>query len=83
MKIKISPRAEKELKKLSKIDQIVIAKKIRFLGTNQTTGEKKLARFQNVFRIRMGNHRIVYKKTVSAVFIILIGHRKNIYNSLK
>ena len=83
MKITISPRAEKELKKLSKIDQIVIAKKIRFLGTSEATGEKKLTGFQNIFRIRVGNYRIVYKKTVSDVFIVLIGHRKDIYNSLK
>lgn len=83
MKITISPRAEKELKKLSKIDQIIIAKKIRLLNVNQTYQEEKLTGYQNVFRIRIGNYRIVYKRTASEIFIILIGHRKDIYDSLK
>lgn len=84
MKIVLSPRAEKELKKLSKLDQIAIARKIRSLTQSQTIiQETKLEGFKNIFRLRVGNFRIVYRKTSSEIYVILIGHRKDIYSLLK
>ena len=83
MKITISPRAEKELKNLSKINQIAITKKIRSLPRNQLISEERLKGYKNIFRVRVGDYRIVYKKTLQEVFIVLIGHRKNIYDLLK
>lgn len=83
MKIILSPRAEKELKKLFKIDQIAAARKIRHLGENFITQEEKLKGFQNIFRVRIGNFRIVYKKTLSEIYIILISHQKDIYDLLR
>lgn len=83
MKIIVSPRAEKQLKKASKIDQIALARKIRSLKKTISYQEEKLSGFKNVFRIRIGNYRIVYRKTAKEIYIILIGHRKEIYNLLK
>lgn len=82
MKIVISPRAEKDLKRLSKIDQIATARKIRQLG-RLLAQEEKLKGFPNIFRVRVGDFRIVFKKTPYEIYIILIGHRKDIYNLLK
>lgn len=84
MRIIISPRAENGLRKLSKIDQIAIARKIRNLKETQIiTQEEKLKGFLNIFRVRVGGFRIVYKKTRQEIYIILIGHRKDIYNLLR
>ncbi len=84
MKIIISPRAEKQLKKITKIDQIALARKIRLLGkSSQTLDEEKLAGFRNIYRIRVGSYRIVYKKTAKLVYVVLIGHRREIYQLLK
>lgn len=83
MKLVISPRAEKELKNLSKIDQIAVARKIRNLCISQILNEEKLSGYRNIFRVRVGNFRIVYKKTFQEIFIVLIGHRKDIYKLLK
>lgn len=79
MKVIISPRAEKELKKISKINQIAIAKKIRSLVEPEILKEEKLSGFKFIFRIRVGGYRIVYRKTKEEVYIVLIGHRKEIY----
>ena len=79
MKITISPRAERELKKITKIDQIAIAKKIRSLSESLIPNEEKLSGFKNIFRIRVGNYRIVYRKTSQEIYIILIHHRKDVY----
>jgi len=80
MKIIISPKAVKELKKIPKVDQIALTRKIRLIiDPVANTNEEKLSGFKNIYRVRVGNYRIVYRKTVSEVYIILIGHRKDIY----
>ncbi len=83
MKITISPRAEKELKKLSKINQLAVANKIRSLVSFNITNEEKLSGYKNIYRVRVGDYRIVFRKNPSEAYIVLIGHRKDIYDLLK
>lgn len=84
MRIVLSPRAEKEIKKLPKIDQIAVARKIRMFAQIQSIPqEEKLKGYKNIFRVRIGNYRIVYRKTSQEIYIILIGHRKEIYDLFK
>lgn len=81
MNVIISPRSEKELKKITKIDQIAVARKIRLIKEESINlQEEKLSGFKNIFRVRVGNYRIVYRKTSQEIYIILIGHRKDIYD---
>ena len=82
MKITISSRAEKELKKIPKSDQIAVAKKIRLLVSLSVIGEEKLSGFKNIYRVRIGNNRLVYRKTENEIYVVLIGHRKDIYDLL-
>jgi len=77
MKVIISPHAKKQFQKLQKFDQIVITKKIRLLPQQ----EQKLSGYVNLYRVRVGNYRIVYRK-ITEIYIILIGHRKDIYRAL-
>jgi mRNA interferase RelE/StbE len=81
MKIVISPRAEKQLGKISKVSQIILAKKIRELGN--ITSAEPLTGYKNIFRIRVGDYRVVYKKTGEELYIVLIEHRKEIYKLLE
>ncbi len=82
MKITISPKGEKQLKKLPKFDQIAVAKKIRSLKNNLVETEK-LQGYKNIFRVRVGHYRIVYQKSSALIYIILISHRKDVYDLLK
>lgn len=82
MKLSILPRAERELKKLPKFDQIAVAAKIRTLHEPQIPGEEKLAGYTHIYRVRVGQYRIVYKKTYDEITIILIRHRKDVYRAL-
>lgn len=81
MKIRIAPKAEKEFKKFPKLDQIALAEKIRSLPGERGASER-LSGFSHIFRVRVENYRIVYRKTTVEVYIILIGHRKDIYRKL-
>ena len=82
MKITIAPGAEKQLRKFPKFDQIAIAQKIRSLTAPALLNEEKLSGYPRIYRVRVGNYRIVYRKT-ECIYIILIGHRKDIYRVLR
>ena len=84
MKTVLSPRAEKQLKRLPKVDQIAVAKKIRAIkNATRVSREEKLRDFGNIFRVRVGDYRIVYRKTRKEVYIVLIRHRKDVYRLVK
>jgi mRNA interferase RelE/StbE len=71
----------KELKKIPKIDLKKILKRIEELGKNpRPMGCEKLTSHE-LYRIRQGNYRIVYsiKDNELTVWVIKIGHRKEIY----
>ncbi len=82
MKLKISPRAEKTLKKISKIHQIAIVKKIRSFPVDEKLKKEKLSGYKDIYRVRVGDYRIIYRERVNEIFIVLIGHRKDIYRIL-
>ena len=83
MKVTISSQGEKQFRKLPKFDQIAVAQKIRSLASELVPGEEKLSGFHHVYRVRVGNYRIVYKKSTGSMFIVLIVHRKDIYKKLE
>ena len=75
MRLILSPRAEKQFKKLPRVTQIILAKKIRSLIRSSTIkGEEKLKGHRNIYRVRVENYRVVYKKTKKEVYVVLIGH---------
>ena len=83
MKVILSPQAEKQLRKFPKTIQILLAKKIRTLVKPQSIqGREKFKGYRNIYRIRIGNYRIVYKKTKKEVYIVVINHRKDVYKIL-
>ena len=80
MKVVLSPKAEKQLTKLAKLDQIAIANKIRILhDANIIRNAGKLKSYKDVYQVGVGDYRIVYKKSSTFLYIILIGHRREIY----
>lgn len=84
MRIITLPRAEKVLRKLPKFDQIAVAQKIRNLESQiNLASEERLRGYKDVYRVRIGDYRIVYKRSKDFLYIILIGHRKDVYEILK
>lgn len=80
MKVILSPQAKKKLRKISKIDQIALARKIRSLQAEEKDlPVEKLQGYRDTFRIRVGDHRVVYRKFSDHLYVILIGHRKDVY----
>ncbi|MBE9169540.1 type II toxin-antitoxin system RelE/ParE family toxin [Pleurocapsales cyanobacterium LEGE 06147] len=81
-KIEWKQSAKKELKKLDKQIIIRILQAIEDLADNPySSGSKKLIGSDSIYRIRVGDYRIVYniKSSVLTIEIIKVGHRREIY----
>ena len=84
MEVIISPYANKQLKKLPKLIQFSVANKVRNLSIDfKTSSTKQLTGYKNIYRVRIGNYRMVYRATDQKIYIILISHRKEAYLLLK
>lgn len=80
----IKPSAVKELRKVArKKDRQRITAKIADLAQNpRPEGSRKLYG-QDRYRIRYGDYRVLYsiEDVVLVVYVIKVGHRKNVYRS--
>lgn len=82
MKIDFTKVARKQLKGFGKAVQIVLIKRINDLGKSGVD-ERKLQGFKQIFRSRVGDFRVIYRKTINEIVVIQVGHRKEIYRLLK
>ena len=75
--------AAQELKKLPREVVGRIVKAVEQLSTDPyPSGVRKLVGAEHTYRIRVGDYRIIYSVTASALVIeiIRVGHRRDIYN---
>jgi len=80
-----SRRAEKELKALEKRIAKRCLERIKALSENPAPkGAIKLKGLENVFRIRIGKYRIVYKVFFEKrlILIVRIGKRESVYEGI-
>jgi len=79
-----SPLAEKQLKKLDKNGQERVISVLERIRVRPLSFVKKLIG-NNYFSVRAGKFRIILdiKKNKLVIFVVEVGHRKNIYRSLK
>lgn len=85
--IVISSKAGKCIEDLPKEEQLAIINKIDAITNNDALALdiKKLHGYEHLYRVRYDHYRIVFSvdhaaKTIS---IILVGHRREIYNLVK
>ena len=82
-KIEFAPAAARAFRKLTVDLQVRLGKAIDKLSTNPLpNGVKKLAGEDNLFRVRVGDYRIIYQIRSSELIILVlrVGHRKEIYD---
>lgn len=84
-RIEIKKSAQKDIAALPRREQRRVMGAIEMLGTNpRPDGVRKLVEGDDVYRIRAGDYRVVYQigDRVLTVFVVRVGHRKDIYRSL-
>lgn len=83
--IEIKRSAIKDIQKLPKAIAKIILQSIQSLKEDPFTGNAtKLKSKEKLYRLRVGNYRIVYtvEKQIDVVTVVKIGHRKDIYKKL-
>ena len=77
-----SKRAEKDIERLpARVVEKIIPVIVSLEGNPRPFGCKKLKGYTDLWRIRIGNYRIIYsiEDKIKIVEIIRVGHRKDIY----
>ncbi len=80
--IDFEPIALRQFKKLGKNIHTRLKPKIFALAENpRPSGVKKLQSYENTYRIRVGDYRVVYEihDKILRILIIEVGHRSNVY----
>ena len=80
--IEVSATAKRRLRRLNLVDQIKILKRVRGLAEDpQPPGSRKLRGYTDVYRIRVGQYRVLYSVEDHKLVIILlkVGHRRDVY----
>ena len=80
-----TPRATKDFARLNKTDVTKIWDKIKELTINKPNLDiKKLAGTTALYRLRVGNYRVIYQiaQRIITIYIVAVGHRKDIYKKL-
>jgi len=83
--IEVKRSAAKVLKKIPKVDQKRIIKKIDSLATQLPNPNTTKMKGNNPFhKIRVGDYRVIYEiqDDILLILILKIGHRKDIYKKL-
>jgi len=85
-RIEVSATAEKQIRKLRREDLLRVLRAIRILANEPNPpGSRKVRGYDDVFRIRVGTYRVLYRVAGRRLVIIIlkIGHRRELYRSLR
>ena len=75
-----SEKFRKKVKKLDKKNQIMILKKIKTLKNYPSAGKPLKSSSGRLRSLRIGKYRVIYRIN-GKIFILVIGHRKDVYHS--
>ncbi len=85
-RIEVSATAEKQIRKLPREDQIRVLRAIRPLERDpRPPGSRKIRGYDDVYRIRVGTYRVLYRVEDDRLVVILlkVGNRRDVYRSLR
>lgn len=81
-RIEFAPSARRQLHKLPNETRVRVASALSVLAANpRPPGVKKLSGEEYLYRIRVGDHRIIYqiRDKELIVLVVKIGHRREVY----
>ena len=80
-KIEYKASVLRDLKKIGKPEAKRIVDNLeKALSADPDCGLALKGDFAGLFKLRIGDYRVIYAKTKEGVLILRIGHRKNVYD---
>lgn len=80
--VELRPAARRSLREFPRSDVVRLVAAIESLSANpRPRGVKKLAGIDNLYRIRVGDYRVVYQihDDRLVILVVRIGHRREVY----
>jgi mRNA interferase RelE/StbE len=77
--VKIVPKAEKEIERLDHKIQDRVFDKMASLAANPLPVQVVKLKNTDCYRVRVGDYRIVYEIFNDVMYILKVGHRKDVY----
>lgn len=78
-KVHITPKAQKDLKKIPKTDTVKIKRGFHLLEKNPVAGKRLSDKLKKFLSLKAWLYRIIYFTENSDVWIVNIRHRKDAY----
>ena len=84
IRIEFTSSALKSIKKLNKTVQEKIMSKLEDFSQHRPTDYKKLKGYNDLYRIRVNEYRIVLQLVIieNTAYVIRVGHRREVYKNL-
>jgi mRNA interferase RelE/StbE len=83
-KIHYKKSVAKDLKNLDRVEaKRVIDKLEQELSKDPDAGEPLKGKFVGLLRLRVGDYRVIYTRTKDGVLVLLVAHRKDVYEKLE
>ena len=74
---------ENALRNLNRLEILVrkriVNKVLEVAETGNFHGAKRMQGYNNVYRLRVGDYRVIFELDSEGIHILKVGHRKNIY----
>ncbi|HLL88252.1 MAG TPA: type II toxin-antitoxin system RelE/ParE family toxin [Tepidisphaeraceae bacterium] len=83
--IEYAPSAERQVRKLPRDVQVRVLQKVDQLASHpRPSGCKRLVGRTEMWRVRIGDYRVVYRIDDDREFLIItvVGHRRDVYRDL-
>ncbi len=80
--VEITPAAKRQIKKLTKsIQQLIVERLEELVDNPRPPGVIKMEAEENLYRVRVGDYRIIYEiqDSVLLIVVVKVGHRANVY----
>ncbi len=88
-KLEFLGKALEDLEKINRAQQKIIKEKLLILAKNPEVLKNNIKKLsgakEKIYRLRVGSYRVIFKKEKRQLLILIIriGHRKEIYFSIK
>ena len=80
-KIEYKASVEKDLRRLDRATAMRILRKIEHaLGTESHQRSALSGEFAGLYRLRVGDYRVIYSRTVEGYLVLRIAHRRDVYS---
>ena len=80
LKIEFKASVEKDLRKLDRLTVTRILDRIEdILGSKDVQAMALSGDFTGLFKLRVGDYRVIFTRTDEGFLILRIGHRKDVY----